>query len=84
MPAIAVIVISARLHVLIGAARLSWLDEKVAAIIRVPVRRGVIPIEIRETVVRAIVPIPAEADSTDGVRIDEVGVASSVPDLIQL
>lgn len=43
---------------------------KGAAIIRVRIRRRVIRIQVHV----AIVPIPAEADGTDRVRINEVGV----------
>lgn len=65
---------------IIGTCRRGWIDKKVAAIIRVPVRRSVIPVEVREPVVPSIVPIAAQTDSPDSVRVHEVGAASSVPD----
>ena len=52
---------------------------KVAAIIRIPVRRTVIPVEIRETVVGTVVPVTAKADRTNSVGIDEVRDAPSIP-----
>ena len=52
---------------------------KVAAVIRVAVRRSVVPVEVRETVVRAIVPIATKADRANNVGIDEVRVAPSIP-----
>lgn len=53
--------------------------KKVAAVIRVAIRRSVIPIHVRKAGVRAIVPITANADGTDDVGIDEVRIASSIP-----
>lgn len=52
---------------------------KVAAVIRVAVRRSVVPVEVRETVVRAIVPIATKADRANNVGIDEVRAAPSIP-----
>ena len=52
---------------------------KVATIIRIPVRRTVIPVEIRETVVGTVVPVTAKADRTNSVGIDEVRDAPSIP-----
>ena len=79
MPAFAVIVIIKAGAFLSAPAVFAGWIEKVAAIIRVAVRRSVVPVHVREPVVRAIVPIPTEADRPHGVRIDEVGDASSVP-----
>ena len=58
--------------------QLFWM-VKVAAVIRVAVRRSVVPVEVRETVVRAIVPIATKADRANNVGIDEVRVAPSIP-----
>lgn len=63
----------------IGAYLLLLWTLKVAAVIRVRVRRGVVPVEVRETVVRAIVPVAAKADRAYDVGIDEVRVAPSIP-----
>ena len=52
---------------------------KVAAIIRIPVRRTVIPVEIRETVGGTVGPVTAKADRTNSVGIDEVRDAPSIP-----
>ena len=52
---------------------------KVAAVIRVAVGRGIVPVEVREAVIGAVVPVATETDSTNSVGIDEVRVASSVP-----
>ena len=58
--------------------QLFWM-VKVAAVIRVAVRWSVVPVEVRETIVRAIVPIAAKADRANKVGIDEVRVAPSIP-----
>ena len=52
---------------------------KVAAIIRIPVRRTGMPVEIRETGVGTVVPVTAKADRTNSVGIDEVRDAPSIP-----
>ena len=52
---------------------------KVAAIIRIPVRRTVIPVEIRETDGGTKAPGTAKADRTNSVGIDEVRDAPSIP-----
>ena len=51
---------------------------KVAAVIRVAVRRSVVPVEVRETGVRARVPIATKADRANNVGIDEVRVISII------
>lgn len=52
---------------------------KVATVIRVPVRRGVIRVRVRETVVRPIVPVATKTNGAEDVGIDEVGIASPIP-----
>lgn len=52
---------------------------KVAAVIRVTIGRGIIPIEVRETVIGTVVPIPTKANRTNSVGINEVRVAPSIP-----
>lgn len=54
-------------------------ERKVAAVIRIGVRRSVIRITVREPVVRPVVPVTATADRANDVGIDEVGIASSIP-----
>ena len=54
-------------------------DIKVATVIRVAVRRSVIPIHVRKAIVSAIVPITTETNSAHDVGIDEVSVAPSTP-----
>ena len=53
----------------IGIAHFGWIPN-VSAIIRIRIRRSVIPIEVHV----AIVPIPTKANRTNNVRINEVGV----------
>lgn len=52
---------------------------KVAAKVRVPIRRCVIRIRIRKTVIAAIVPITTKTNGTHNVRINEVGIAFLIP-----
>ena len=51
----------------------------VAAVIRVPVSRRVVRVQVGEPIVRAIVPVATQTDSTHDGRIDKVGIASQVP-----
>ena len=53
--------------------------QKVAAEIRITVRRSVIRISVRKAVVRTIVPITTETQRADDVGIDEVRIAPSIP-----
>ena len=55
------------------------MDIKVATVICVAVRRSVVRVRVRKAIVRAIVPITAETNSTDNVGINEVSIASSIP-----
>lgn len=65
-------------HGFIGA-NFQWMDKKLAAIIRVGIRRSVIRIRIREPGVRPIVPVATETNRPNDVGINEVGIASSIP-----
>ena len=59
----------------IGHAPQDWMRPKVAAVIRVRVRRRVIRVQVHV----AIVPIRTEANRAHNVGIDKVGGASRIP-----
>ena len=57
-----------------------WMGKlKVAAIVRVRVRGGVIRVAIPGAGIGAIVPVATAPDRPDDVRVDEVGVRVRIP-----
>ena len=57
----------------------NWVGYKVAAVIRISIRRRIIRIHVRKTVIRTIVPITTKTHRTNHVGIHKVGIASLVP-----
>ena len=52
---------------------------KVATIVSVRVARVVVPVEVRKTIVSAIVPVPTEASGANKVRVNQVSSAFQIP-----
>ena len=63
----------------ITSSECRFLQVKVTAPIRIGIRRRIIRVDVRQPIVRSIIPIATESNRADNVRIDEVRSAPAIP-----